>query len=92
MYDAFPHEHYGVQNSTVDSIAEVVLQSREVDSPVPLQEPVYAATLELASENIEAFGERHRLRSGMTLTGQVVLEERSLLRWLLRPLYALGSQ
>lgn len=91
MYDAFPHEHYGVHHATVLSVAEAILDPREIDSPVPLQEPVYAARLRLSSEYLEAFGKSHALQAGMLLTGHVILEERSLWRWLMRPLYALAE-
>lgn len=88
-YDAFPREHYGAHEGEVVSVAQTILNPRELDSPLALQEPTYAATLSLSSQWIEAFGKTYALQPGMLLTGHVLLEERSLLRWLLRPLYTL---
>ena len=89
MYDAFPYEHYGAQSATVVSVSESILNPSEVDAPVALEEPVYEARLQLTSDRLQAFGKSHALQPGMLLTAHVTLERRTLLQWLLRPLYAL---
>tara|TARA_B100000929_G_scaffold260990_1_gene225517 strand:+ start:31 stop:234 length:204 start_codon:yes stop_codon:yes gene_type:complete len=61
-------------------------------SPVPIQEPVYLVRAELNSRKIEAYGQELSLKIGMTLSADIKLKDRSLLEWLLEPLYTLHGK
>jgi len=55
-------------------------------------EPYYRATAILDHQSVRAFGQDLALRPGMKLEADIVLEERSLLAWLLEPLLISGRQ
>ena len=92
-YDAFPYQKFGVYSGTIKSISSSLLLPDEVNkSPVPIQEPVYLVRAELNSRKIEAYGQELSLKIGMTLSADIKLKDRSLLEWLLEPLYTLHGK
>ena len=46
----------------------------------------------MAEQGVRAYGQSIPLRSGMTLTADVQLAERSLWQWLLEPVYSLRGR
>ncbi len=92
LYDAFPYQRFGVQVGRIDSLSQTILVGGEISGPLQVQEPVYIATLELNQQTIRAFGEEMPLRPGMLLKADIILERRSILNWLLEPLYSLRGR
>jgi membrane fusion protein len=88
LYDAFPHERFGAAYGRVLQISATVLKPEEVADAVPVKEPVYPVTVTLDRASITAYGKDIPLRSGMALTADILLEERSILDLLLDPLLA----
>ena len=89
MYEAFPHQRFGVGKATVETVSRTVLAPSEVAIPgVALQEPVFRVRAGLERQTIDAYGETIRLRPGMLLRAEVVIDRRSLLEWLFDPIYA----
>lgn len=80
-YDAFPARTFGQGQGKIVSI-----------SLMPAADGFYRARVALDRDHVQAFGERIALRPDMSLTGDVVIERRSLLEWLFEPLYALGAR
>lgn len=64
----------------------------EVDMPVPIQEPMYRVEVALGQQNIRAYGNNIPLQSGMLLSADIVLEQRSLISWLFEPILSLRGQ
>lgn len=62
------------------------------DAPVMTNEPAYLVTAELISETLVAYGEHIQLKAGMTFSADIQLSQRSLLEWLLEPLYSLSGR
>ena len=60
--------------------------------PVALQEPVYRVQVALDQQEIRAYGTTVPLQSGMLLNADIVLEQRSLLSWLLEPILSLKGR
>lgn len=90
-YDAFPFQRFGTGLATIVEISNTILQPNEVTlGGMVLQEPVFRVRARMHKHDIEAYGEEIELRSGMTLTADVIVDERSLIEWLLDPLYAAG--
>jgi membrane fusion protein len=88
--DAFPHQKYGTLNATVSKVASTITLPNESQAhAVPLQQPVFLVQAELERSYIYAKGNPISLKEGMTVQADVVLSERSLLEWLLSPLYSL---
>ncbi|WP_435102725.1 HlyD family secretion protein [Arhodomonas sp. AD133] len=88
-YDAFPYERFGVYDSHIERVAKTVLSPREVSAPLEVREPVYRATASLNRQDVLAYGQNLPLQSGMTFEADILLDERPLYQWILKPLYAL---
>ncbi|HYJ42577.1 MAG TPA: HlyD family secretion protein [Steroidobacteraceae bacterium] len=80
-YDAFPDRKFGQAQGKIASI-----------SSLPTGDGSYRARVTLERDYVQAFGERVALRPGMSFSGEIVVEQRSLLEWLFEPLYALGAR
>lgn len=92
-YDAFPHQKFGFYDGTIVEIARNVSLGRELArTPVAVQGPAYQVSAVLNDDSVFAYGERHALRPGMTLSADIALEERSVLEWLLDPLLSLRGR
>lgn len=92
-YDAFPFQKYGLQEGRILHFTRsAMLPSDQAHWPVPLNEPVFRVTAELASSTVSAADERLFLRPGMTLRADVILDQRSLLEWVLEPLLSIRGR
>ena len=59
---------------------------------VAVQEPVYRVEVQLESQQIRAFNNNVPLQSGMLLSADIVLEQRSLMVWLFEPILSLKGR
>lgn len=95
-YDAFPYQKFGVQQARVSSVAEsaVMLSARGASggSAGGAAQPVYRVLATLQSQHITAYGQQQPLRPGMALSADVVIDQRSLLEWLLEPLFSIRGK
>ena len=80
-YDAFPARKFGHAQGKIVSV-----------SPLTAADGFYRAQVTLEHDYVQAFGERIALRPGMSFTGEIVIDRRSLLEWLFEPLYAFGGR
>jgi membrane fusion protein len=92
LYDAFPYQRFGPSHGIVHSVSGSVLAPNEVAAAIPLEEPVYRVLVTLDAQAVRAFGHEHAIQSGMALTADIVLEERSFLEWLLEPVLAMRGR
>ena len=53
-----------------------------------IKEPSYRIVVRLARQDVDAFGQSVPLQPDMTVKADIVLEERSILEWLLEPLFS----
>ncbi len=85
--DAFPFQKFGFMAGTV------INKSSHTNSPVagsaPLQDLNYKVKVKLDKQTITAYGQEVRLHSGMKLVADIMIDTRSLMEWLLAPLYSL---
>lgn len=88
MYDAFPFQHFGTHPGIVESVSETMLTAEEVTGPVRPDGPTYRVSVRLDRASIIAGGRELPLQPDMTLRADIVLEERTLLAWVLEPLLA----
>ena len=91
-FDAFPYQRFGLYQGKVSQLSKAVLMAQDPDSPVQIQEPVYQVQVKLDQQFIEAYGEQMPLQAGMLLSADIVLEQRSVLGWLLEPLLSLKGR
>ncbi len=93
MYQAFPYQKFGAGEGRVSSVSRTVLAPAEVAIPgLQVQEPVFRVRVKLSRDQVAAYGRSVSLQPGMLLTADVVIDRRSLLEWLLDPLYAAGRR
>lgn len=88
LFDAFPYQRFGSFGGKVQSVSRIVIDPRENEVPLKLEEAVYRVTVALDKQAIAAYGEKVPLQPGMTLQANIVLERQSFLSWLLQPLNA----
>jgi len=88
-YAAFPHQRFGIYSGRIVRLERAILNPEEVQTPVPLREPAYRAVAELRTQEVVAFGRAYPIQPGMLLEAEIVLERRSVLEWMLEPLYGL---
>lgn len=93
MYDAFPHEKFGSAAGVVARVSKTVLGPGEVAIPgLEIKEPVFRMRVALQKQSMETYGETLPLQPGMLLKAMVVVDKRSLLEWILDPIYAAGMR
>ena len=95
-YSAFPYQKFGMFAGTVVSVSRTPVNPQDLPPGMAqalLQaaggnEPLFRIGVTLAQTRIEAFGETHQVKAGMSLTAQVVLERRAIWEWIFEPLLA----
>jgi membrane fusion protein len=85
-YEAFPYQKFGVQRARITEIAESAVA---VQAGAP---PLFRARASLERQDLLAFGRRRPLRPGMALSADIIVDERSLLEWLLEPLFSIRGR
>jgi len=88
LYDAFPYQKFGTYRGNVTNISHTILTGNETTGPIALKEPAYRVTVGLERPDIDAYGLKMPLQPDMLLKADVILEQRSLMRWLLDPVFS----
>ena len=92
MFDSFPYQKFGTQPGSIVSISGAAISPGDLSGPVQVLEPVYVAKVALDKLTITAFGKERSLQTDMLLSADIVLAKRSILEWMLNPLYALRGR
>jgi membrane fusion protein len=88
-FDAFPYQKFGFQSATITHIDDAVLLPNDISSPLPLNSAAYRIQATLDKQTVEAYGKEFSLKPGMLAQADIVLEERTILEWLLEPIYSI---
>jgi len=91
-FDAFPYQRFGFIESKITRIDQALISPNEIQLPIRLQEPVYRLRAELNEQQMNAFGKAFALKSGMLFEADIMLEQRTLIQWLLEPIYSLKGR
>ncbi len=91
-FDAFPYQRFGFINSEITRIDQTLISPNEVQLPIELREPVYRLRAKLNQQQVQAFGKTFDLKSGMLFDADIMLEQRTLIEWLLEPIYSLNGR
>jgi membrane fusion protein len=86
LYDAFPYQQFGTYSGRVLNISQTIVTRSDTFGPIELKEPAYRVTARLDRPDIDAYGKKIQLQADMLLRADIILEKRSLIRWLLDPL------
>lgn len=91
MYQAFPHQKFGTGSGRIVAVSQAAVAPRDIDVlGLTFNEPMYRIRVALDRTEVAAYGRDMPLRPGMLVTADIVIDRRSLLEWLLDPLYAAG--
>lgn len=92
QYQAFPHQRFGAPLGTVISISQAAIPPEELKIPTTNSaEPLFRVRVRLPDQSINAYGKRVRLQPSSLLTAEVITDRRTLVEWLLDPLFANAS-
>jgi len=88
MFDAFSYQKYGAGSGTVTAVSRVPVDPGAIDSALEVKEPVFRIRVAIEEVAPRIAGSQQRLRPGMTLTANLVLERRRLWEVLFNPIAA----
>ena len=92
LFDAFPYERFGALSGTIESVTDTVILPEDKEflttGEQPIQEPVYRVMVSLSSTHFDADGVEVPIRNGMLIDANIILEERTILSWILQPVFA----
>ncbi|WP_321872688.1 HlyD family secretion protein [Burkholderia ubonensis] len=94
-YQAYPFQKFGQQTGYVTDVSRSALSPQEVATLTGqpnVQEQHYRVLVALDRQTVRAYGKNERLKPGMALEADVMLDRRRLIEWLFEPLYALGRK
>lgn len=91
-FDAFPYQRFGFIESEIIRIDQALITPNEVQLPITFKEPVYRLRAKLNQQQMKAFGKAFNLKSGMLFEADIMLEQRTLIEWLLEPIYSLKGR
>lgn len=86
LYEAFPYQQFGTYGGRVNEISQTILTRSDDSGPIELKEPAYRVMVALDRPDIDAYGKRISLQADMLLRADIILEKRTVIRWLLDPL------
>lgn len=92
LYDAFPYERFGAGQGRVTAIASAPTAPADVPFATETTEALYRIDVELSRQTVHAYGRDWPLAVGSRLTGDVVLESRTLLSSVLDPIRAIEER
>jgi membrane fusion protein len=87
-YDTFPYQQFGLADGVVETVSYTLLKPAELVGPVSVKEPSYRVTVSLKRQSVDAYGREIALQPDMQLSANMLFERRSLVAWLLDPLFA----
>ena len=91
-FDAFPYQKFGVASGKIVNIDQAVILPTDTILPIEVKEAVYRVRASIQYQSISAYGDTFPLKVGMTADADIILEKRSLLEWLLDPIYAVKGK
>lgn len=91
-YDSFPYQKFGAQEAVVSLVSEASISANEQMGSIITTQPSFVVYADLDSPSIQAYGEDRSIQPGMLLTAEIVLEERTLMEWILEPFYTLRGR
>lgn len=98
-YDAFPYKTFGVQHGVITAISSSAIKGPDLPGPanadtrpVDQRQSLYRVEIRPDSNEIDAYGEKQKLKIGSTLTADLIVERRRLIDWVLDPIRALRGR
>ena len=97
-YAAYPYQKFGLQAGQVTAISQSAFAPSDLPPSLQAQfgrqavEAMYRVTVKLDSQSIATYGDARPLRAGMALDADIVQDRRSIIEWVLEPLFAVAKR
>ncbi|MFM9437776.1 membrane fusion protein [Janthinobacterium sp. CG_23.3] len=97
-YAAFPYQKFGQHEGRVTEVSRSALLAQDMPAQLvaseigAAREGMYRVRVALARQSISSYGKAQALSAGMQLDADVLQDRRSLLEWLLEPVYSLKGK
>lgn len=94
-YKAFPYQKFGQQYGRVTEVSRTALSPQEVSTLTGknnIQEQQYRVLVALDKQTISAYSQDEKLKPGMALDADFIVDKRHLYEWVLEPIFALGHK
>jgi membrane fusion protein len=88
-YEAYPYQKFGQYDGTVMSVSSSQIDPSDIPPGVPRAEAgqgVYKIIVDLASQDVVAYGAARPLVSGMIVEASIMQDNRKLIEWIFEPL------
>jgi membrane fusion protein len=95
MYEAFPYQRFGVGGGTITEIADAPVAPADQPAGVEsgeTKELLYRVVATLDRQSVAAYEREWPLMPGMRLSGEIILDSRSLIDWVLDPILAMRAR
>lgn len=91
-YQAFPYQKFGVHKGRIAEVSRTIVDAQELPITLPIGEPTYRVRVALNKQAVLAFGEQITLQPGMLLDAEIVRDRRSLMEWVMEPVYSIKGR
>lgn len=86
LYDAFPYQKFGSFEGEVASISKAVISPGDLPLQDQSEDSVFLVSVTIDNQTLEVDNQEFILQAGMTLSADIILEERKIIEWILAPL------
>lgn len=96
-FQAYPYQKFGQYDGVVSQVSRSQIEPGDLPSTLPFpptqaREGLYRISVKLQSQSILAYGKSMSLVAGMIVDADIEQDTRSLIEWVLEPLYALRGK
>lgn len=91
-FDAFPYQKFGFVEGEISNIDKALILPSDSNLPIKFNEAMYRVRATLHDQSVKAYGKQFPLKVGMIAEVDIILEKRSLLEWLLDPIYSVKGK
>ncbi|WP_122082296.1 HlyD family secretion protein [Vibrio coralliirubri] len=91
-FDAFPYQKFGLVSGSIINVDKALILPTDKVLPIKIEEAMYRVRATLAQQSITAYGKTFPLKVGMIADVDIILDKRTLLEWLLDPIYVLKGE
>jgi membrane fusion protein len=92
QYQAFPYQKFGTHLGRVTKISRTAVPPQELPFPAPAGDVYYVITILPELGHVVAYGKQEPLQAGMQVDADIWLDRRTLLEWILEPLYSVSGR
>lgn len=93
-YTAYPYQKFGLQSGKIVTISQNAFLPSSLPTtlktPCGLQDKqaLYLITVALGAQYLTTYGKVYQLKTGMTLEADIVQDRRTIIEWMLKPMFA----